>query len=192
MPRAQPATTPQVEATPAAGQATTATDATPETPGLTSAPDAWQLLDLEADGVPGVSATRTYAELLAGRTPSRNVVVAVIDGGIDTTHVDLRENLWINEDETAGDGVDDDQNGYVDDIYGWNFLGGSDGRSVGHETLEVTRLHAACLAGEPRAGIDTSQLFHQHAVLVPVQLRAAVLLRPGGYRPAPLGHPLEP
>ena len=117
--------------------------------GLSSAPDAWQLLDLEADGVPGVSAARAYEDLLAGRTPERHVIVAVIDGGIDTTHVDLRENLWRNEGETPGNGVDDDGNGYADDVYGWNFLGGADGRSVGHETLEVTRLQAACLAGEP-------------------------------------------
>ena len=55
------------------------------------------------------------------------VVVAVIDGGIDTTHVDLRENF--NEDELPGNGVDDDNNGYVDDVYGWNFLGGPDGKS---------------------------------------------------------------
>ena len=108
MPSAQPATTPQVEATPpaAADANTTTTEPAPDEAVLTSAPDAWQLLDLEADGVPGVSATRTYEELLAGRSPTRAVVVAVIDGGIDTTHVDLRDNLWINEDETAGNGVD--------------------------------------------------------------------------------------
>jgi subtilisin family serine protease len=123
----------------------------PEDPGpapLARAPDAWQLLDLDADRVPGVSAARAYDELLAGRSPAREVIVAVIDGGIDTAHVDLRENLWRNPGETAGNGVDDDGNGYVDDVYGWNFIGGPDGRSVGHETLEVTRLHAACQAGE--------------------------------------------
>ena len=115
---------------------------------LKSAPDAWQLLDLAVDGVPGVSANLAYEELLADRTAARAVVVAVIDGGIDTTHVDLRENLWVNEDELPGNGVDDDNNGYVDDVYGWNFLGGPDGKSVDHETLEVTRLHADCLSGE--------------------------------------------
>ena len=147
IPQAQPATTPLVDAAPAAVATPTAEPAPAEVR-LSSAPDAWQLLDLETDGVPGVSAARAYEELLAGRTPERRVIVAVIDGGIDTTHVDLRENLWMNEGETPGNGVDDDGNGYVDDVYGWNFLGGSDGRSVGHETLEVTRLHAACLAGE--------------------------------------------
>jgi subtilisin family serine protease len=114
---------------------------------LASAPDAWQLLDLDEDRVPGVSAARAYRELLADRSPARTVVVAVIDGGVDTAHVDLRETLWRNADETPGNGVDDDDNGYVDDIYGWNFIGGADGRNVGHETLEVTRLHARCLDG---------------------------------------------
>ena len=140
----QPAINPEVEATPDA----ISTDPVVEVTALVSAPDAWQLLDLAADGVPGVSATLAYEELLTDEAASRTVVVAVIDGGIDTTHVDLRANLWINEDEVARNGVDDDGNGYVDDIYGWNFLGGTDGRSVAHETLEVTRLHTACIAGE--------------------------------------------
>ena len=147
-PRAQPTTAPPVDAPPAAvANAAPVAEPAPAEVRLSSAPDAWQLLDLETDGVPGVSATRTYEELLDERTPERTVIVAVIDGGIDTTHVDLRANLWVNEGETPGNGVDDDGNGYVDDIYGWNFLGGADGRSVGHETLEVTRLHADCLAG---------------------------------------------
>ena len=140
----QPAINPEVESTPDA----ISTDPVVEVTALVSAPDAWQLLDLAADGVPGVSAALAYEELLTDEAASRTVVVAVIDGGIDTTHVDLRANLWINEDEVAGNGVDDDGNGYVDDIYGWNFLGGTDGRSVAHETLEVTRLHTACIAGE--------------------------------------------
>jgi subtilisin family serine protease len=149
-PGAEPAAAPtapesgsvETAATSAGGAAGAAAEA------LTSAPDAWQLLDLDTDRVPGVSAARTYEDLLAGRTPARTVVVAVIDGGVDTAHVDLRENLWTNPGETAGNGVDDDGNGYVDDVYGWNFIGGADGRNVGHETLEVTRLHRACQEGE--------------------------------------------
>lgn len=150
LPQARPATTPATAESPAASEPTASADPTaaaPSAPGLSSAPDAWQLLDLSTDGVPGVGATRAYTELLAGRTPARTVVVAVIDGGVDTAHVDLRANLWRNTDETPGNGSDDDGNGYVDDVFGWNFLGGPDGRSVGHETLEITRLHAACQSG---------------------------------------------
>jgi subtilisin family serine protease len=136
------------ESTGAPAEASTrGTEASSAPAPVTSAPDAWQLLDVDAEGVPGVSATRAYQELLAGRSPGRTVVVAVIDGGVDTAHVDLRENLWSNPGEIAGNRVDDDGNGYVDDVFGWNFLGGPDGRNVGHETLEVTRLHAACEAG---------------------------------------------
>jgi subtilisin family serine protease len=132
----------------------TAAGTTPEAPTraeamtpLAAAPDAWQLLDRDEDGVPGVSAARAYRELLAGREPARTVVVAVIDGGVDTAHVDLRENLWRNPGETPGNGRDDDGNGYVDDVYGWNFIGGADGRNVGPETMEVTRLYARCRDG---------------------------------------------
>ena len=70
--------------------------------------------------------------------------MAVIDGGVDTAQVDLDDVLWSNPGETPGNGRDDDGNGYVDDVHGWNFIGGPDGRSVDEETFEVTRLHAAC------------------------------------------------
>ena len=93
------ATPPAVEASSDARPSTSAASDAPAVadaaPRLTAAPDAWQLLDLDADRVPGVSAARAYDELLAGRTPARTVVVAVIDGGIDTAHVDLRANLCV-------------------------------------------------------------------------------------------------
>jgi subtilisin family serine protease len=104
------------------------------------------LLDV-AEGAPGIGVARAYRELLADRQPQRTVVVAVIDGGVDTAHVDLNANLWHNEDEVAGNGQDDDGNGYVDDARGWNFIGGADGESVHWDTFEVTRLHAQCLSG---------------------------------------------
>ncbi|HEX8386903.1 MAG TPA: S8 family serine peptidase [Rubricoccaceae bacterium] len=106
----------------------------------TPVPTDWHLLDT-ADGVVGVSAARAY-EMLAGRTASP-VVVAVIDSGVDTAHPDLAPALWTNPEETAGNGVDDDGNGYVDDVHGWGFLGGPDGRNVEHESLELARLVAA-------------------------------------------------
>ena len=90
---------------------------------------------------PGASVDAAYARL-AGRAPARRVVVAVIDGGVDVRHPALQGRLWTNAREIAGNGIDDDRNGYADDIHGWNFLGGPDGRSVGAETYEVTRVYA--------------------------------------------------
>ncbi|QIX62608.1 S8 family serine peptidase [Hymenobacter sp. BT18] len=101
----------------------------------------WHLLDPKADGVQGISAQRAYRELLTTRV-ANPVLVAVIDGGIDTTHADLKRVLWRNAKEIAGNGKDDDRNGYVDDVYGWNFLGGKDGRNVNVESYEDTRLYA--------------------------------------------------
>ena len=101
----------------------------------------WQHLDLKADGVPGISADRAYRELLAGRTPTP-VLVAVIDSGIDSTHTDLKAILWHNPREVGGNGIDDDKNGYADDVRGWSYLGGKDGRNVDVEALEVTRIYA--------------------------------------------------
>ncbi|MBD2756212.1 S8 family peptidase [Spirosoma validum] len=99
----------------------------------------WHLLD-KTDSTAGISVERTYRELLKDRKPTP-VVVAVIDGGIDTTHEDLRRVLWVNPKEIAGNGKDDDKNGYVDDIHGWNFIGGKDGRNVTHESSEATRIY---------------------------------------------------
>ena len=115
------------------------------------APD-WQLLDPATDSVPGTGAARALGELLAGRQPARTVVVAVIDGGVDSAHVALRPVLWTNPRETA-DGRDDDADGLVDDVRGWNYLGGADGRSIDHERLELTRLAARCRAGAGLAGL---------------------------------------
>jgi subtilisin family serine protease len=101
----------------------------------------WYLKDPQLDRVPGVGATRAYQELLKNKVPTV-VVVAVIDSGIDTAHVDLKPVLWRNRNEIAGNGIDDDKNGYVDDVHGWSFLGGADGRNIDAETLEMTRIVA--------------------------------------------------
>jgi subtilisin family serine protease len=106
-------------------------------------PARWWLLDAETDGVHGASVDRAYAEVLGGRAPRRTVIVAVIDSGVDIEHEDLRDSLWRNPRE-EGNGRDDDGDGLVDDVYGWNFIGGPDGRHVDHDTYELTRLFAAC------------------------------------------------
>jgi subtilisin family serine protease len=101
----------------------------------------WQHLDQQADGVPGISTDRAYRELLRGLTPTP-VLVAVIDSGIDSTHEDLKPLLWVKPGEKAGNGVDDDHNGYVDDVHGWSFLGNKNGQNISAEALEDTRLYA--------------------------------------------------
>src|SRR5690606_1929996 len=70
----------------------------------------WYLKDPETDSVQGVSAERAYATVLKGK-PSRTVIVAVIDSGVDIEHEDLKDNVWINEGEIPGNGIDDDKNG---------------------------------------------------------------------------------
>jgi subtilisin family serine protease len=122
----------------------TPTPAPAAPPTLTEAPRDWHLLDAATDRVNGISVRRAQQELLVGRKPARTITVAVIDGGVDTAHVDLAVNLWTNAREVAGNGRDDDGNGYVDDIHGWNFIGGRDGRDVNWDTLELTRLHVRC------------------------------------------------
>jgi len=82
----------------------------------------WQSLDLTKDKVFGISSEKAYELILRGKKAT-SVIVAVIDSGVDTSHVDLRKVLWTNDKEIPGNGVDDDHNGYVDDLHGWNFIG---------------------------------------------------------------------
>ncbi|OHX65295.1 S8 family peptidase [Flammeovirga pacifica] len=104
------------------------------------APKNWFNLSYEQDGVYGVGTERAYDEILKNKK-SKKVVVAVIDSGIDIDHEDLKDVIWKNKKEVAGNGKDDDNNGYVDDVNGWNFIGGADGSMVNEENLEVARLY---------------------------------------------------
>lgn len=90
----------------------------------------------------GISSDKAYKEILSGKESQKTVVVAIIDSGIDIEHEDLSANIWVNEDEIPGDGIDNDGNGYIDDIHGWNFIGGPDGDHVNEDTYEATRLYA--------------------------------------------------
>jgi cell wall-associated protease len=104
----------------------------------------WQLLDYSRDSVYGTSVNRAYDELLKGKK-SHPVIVAVIDEGVDITHEDLQGHIWTNAKEVPGNHLDDDKNGYVDDIHGWNFLGGKDGRNIYANSSEADREYARLL-----------------------------------------------
>jgi subtilisin family serine protease len=119
---------------------------------MDEAPKNWQLLDQSSDNIAGISSERAMRELLAGKAPKRTVLVAIIDNGIDTAHVDLKANLWTNPKEVGGNKKDDDNNGFVDDLHGWNFIGGADGQDVHFDTFEVTRQYAACHSGAAAGG----------------------------------------
>ena len=94
----------------------------------------WHLLDLIKDSIPGMSVERAYEELIKGKK-GKSVIVAVIDSGVDINHPELINNIWINEDEIPRNGIDDDENGFIDDINGWNFLGNCE-----QENMEYVRL----------------------------------------------------
>ncbi len=98
----------------------------------------WQLLDYRTDSVLGSGINRAYKELLNGKI-AHPVIVAVIDMGVDTSHEDLVGHIWTNSKEIPGNGIDDDHNGYVDDIHGWNFLGGKNGKNIIVESYESYR-----------------------------------------------------
>ncbi|MCC9062661.1 S8 family peptidase [Flavobacterium piscisymbiosum] len=94
----------------------------------------WSHLDLIKDSIPGMSVDRAYAELLQGKKGVK-VIVGIVDSGVDIEHPDLQGMIWTNPKEIPGNGIDDDKNGFIDDVHGWNFLG-----DAVHENLELTRI----------------------------------------------------
>jgi subtilisin family serine protease len=100
----------------------------------------WYNLDPRNDKTAGAAVNRAYIELLKDKTPKKKIVVAVIDAGVDIDHPDLQGKIWINKNEIPGNGIDDDNNGYTDDIHGWSFLGNSKGENINYENLEQVRI----------------------------------------------------
>lgn len=94
----------------------------------------WGAMDLVTDTVPGMSVDKAYRELIKNRK-GIPVIVGVIDSGTDIEHEDLKNVLWTNPGEIAGNGIDDDNNGFIDDVHGWNFLG-----DILAENMEFVRI----------------------------------------------------
>ena len=94
----------------------------------------WPAMDLVKDTVPGMSVDKAYNEIIKNRK-GETVIVGVIDSGVDIDHEDLKNVIWTNPGEIAGNGIDDDKNGYIDDVHGWNFLG-----NIVGENMEFVRI----------------------------------------------------
>lgn len=105
------------------------------------APKNWYHGDKTAETPFNIGTESVYKNILKGKQGAP-VIVAVIDSGVDIEHEDLVDAIWQNPKEIPGNGIDDDNNGYIDDINGWNFIGGADGSQVGADTFEETRAYA--------------------------------------------------
>lgn len=101
----------------------------------------WHLKDEKSTGYYGISLDQAYQFLKSKKIKATPVIVAILDDGIDTSHEDLQSVLWLNRKEIAGNGIDDDGNGYIDDVHGWNFLGNADGRNVNSNSSEWVRVY---------------------------------------------------
>ncbi len=118
----------------------------------------WGHLDLEKDTIPGMSVDKAYTEIIKNKKGEK-VIVAVIDSGIDIDHEDLDANIWTNTDEIPNNGKDDDNNGYIDDIHGWNFLG-----DAYNEQLEYIRLIKSKETSNPRYA-EAQELYNSETEL---------------------------
>ena len=99
----------------------------------------WYHKDFSTTNVYGVNTNNAYKFLESKGLKPRTVVVGVLDSGVEVDHPGLINNMWKNPNEIPNNGIDDDKNGYVDDIYGWNFIGGKTA-DVDADNLEVTRM----------------------------------------------------
>lgn len=98
----------------------------------------WYNLSFDKNGVYGIEVDKAY-DFLKGKAMKKKPIVAVIGHGMDAEHEDLAKSAWTNPKEIAGDGIDNDKNGYIDDIHGWNFLGDAKGEMIEKTNKEGDR-----------------------------------------------------
>lgn len=113
----------------------------------------WGHTDLLTDTIPGMSLDKAYAEII-GNKKGEKVIVAVLDSGMDLTHEDLVDVLWVNKGEIAGNNKDDDNNGYIDDIHGYNFLGESYNEQLEMARIVGKKLGDASLQAKAKSDLD--------------------------------------
>ncbi len=121
-------------------------------------PKNWHTQNQDSTGIYGISLDKAYGFINSKKIKSKQVVVAVIDSGIDTLHEDLKSVLWTNPKEIPYNGIDDDKNGYIDDVHGWNFLGGKDGRNVKKDSYEAARVYNKLKLKFENLTVDESKL----------------------------------
>lgn len=127
-------------------------------------PKGWHMMDKSASGYYGISTDKAYQFVKSKKLKSNTIIVAVIDSGIDTLHEDLKSVLWTNPREIPDNGIDDDKNGYVDDVHGWNFLGGRDGKNVDKDSYEAARVYHQFKSKYNGKDIDPAKLSAEDAV----------------------------
>ena len=107
------------------------------------APRDWSYRDAMTESIAGISLYKAYELLKVKKLKPVPVIIAVIDNGFDIDHEDLKSSIWTNTKEIPGNGIDDDHNGYVDDVHGWNFRGDKNGHIVDNEQSGATQTYAA-------------------------------------------------
>ena len=101
----------------------------------------WLVLDPKVDSIAGISLYKAY-DVLKSKS-LHTIIVAVVDNGIDIEHEDLKNVIWTNKREIPDNGMDDDHNGYIDDVHGWNFRGSKDGATICNEQAGATQIYLA-------------------------------------------------
>ena len=99
----------------------------------------WVHKDYTQDTIAGTSLEKAYKELLQNKK-GEEIIVAVLDTKLDIFHEDLKGQIWVNEDEIPNNGIDDDNNGYIDDVHGWDFLSNDKGEFIEYQNYEMVRV----------------------------------------------------